>query len=280
MSHGFVATTAFVYMPTAGKAPAPPGSWRAHDEEAAHKYTARRSSAGVRRNLVEKRGSFVDERSISAASEENREAWRTASKLMRGANTAVKQLDGPAWVAGLALLQQPAVPELLWSDLGGSGFTPNLDTMTKMGEGEFCTVHVTLAEGADRAVKTLRRSREGGEVACADLLRELTVLSRARHRNVIRLKAHGQRPSLVDPGRLGSVPFGCLELVEPLAKQLPPEDPGNVMPWVRAQGVKRWPVQRGLDVALQIARALRYCHDEYMPGYRLLHRDLKPTNIG
>ena len=117
-------------------------------------------------------------------------------------------------------------------------------------------------------------------MACADLLRELTVLSRARHRNVIRLKAHGQRPSLVDPGRLGSVPFGCLELVEPLSKQLPPEDPGNVMPWVRAQGVKRWPVQRGLDVALQLARALRYCHDEYMPGYRLLHRDLKPTNIG
>ena len=82
-------------------------------------------------------------------------------------------------------------------------------------------MHITLAEGADRAVKTLRRSREGGEVACADLLRELTVLSRARHRNVIRLKAHGQRPSLVDPGRLGSVPFGCLELVETtLAKQL------------------------------------------------------------
>ena len=26
--------------------------------------------------------------------------------------------------------------------------------------------------------------------------------------------------------------------------------------------------------------ALRYCHEEAIPGYRILHRDLKPTNIG
>ena len=33
-------------------------------------------------------------------------------------------------------------------------------------------------------------------------------------------------------------------------------------------------------VRSQLARALAYCHDEAIPGYRLLHRDVKPTNIG
>jgi len=43
---------------------------------------------------------------------------------------------------------------------------------------------------------------------------------------------------------------------------------------------KAWPVERGVGVAVQVARALRYCHNDALPGYRILHRDIKPGNIG
>lgn len=35
-----------------------------------------------------------------------------------------------------------------------------------------------------------------------------------------------------------------------------------------------------LKYALQMAEALRYMHDEALPGYAVIHRDLKPDNCG
>ena len=35
-----------------------------------------------------------------------------------------------------------------------------------------------------------------------------------------------------------------------------------------------------MHVARELAAALKYCHEEAIPGYRILHRDLKPNNIG
>jgi len=40
------------------------------------------------------------------------------------------------------------------------------------------------------------------------------------------------------------------------------------------------PLRRALKVALQLAEALDYCHSGCFPGLRVLHRDLKPNNIG
>ena len=59
-----------------------------------------------------------------------------------------------------------------------------------------------------------------------------------------------------------------------LALPPPPGKPG------RSKAVARWPLSRGLGCGLQLAQAMRYLNDEAFPGYRLLHRDLKPTNCG
>jgi len=40
------------------------------------------------------------------------------------------------------------------------------------------------------------------------------------------------------------------------------------------------PLRRALKVALQLAEALDYCHSGCFHGLRVLHRDLKPNNIG
>ena len=51
--------------------------------------------------------------------------------------------------------------------------------------------------------------------------------------------------------------------------------------WARRRSVKAWPLQRALQCGIELAEALRYIHNEYpIPGFQLLHRDLKPDNMG
>ena len=57
-------------------------------------------------------------------------------------------------------------------------------------------------------------------------------------------------------------------------------DPDVTPFWVRRRQLKRWPMARSVDYGLQLARALEYCHDAAFSGYRVMHRDVKPNNIG
>jgi len=87
------------------------------------------------------------------------------------------------------------------------------------------------------------------------------------------LKAHAL-------GQHEGKPLMIIELLGcTLTSQLP-RDPDTVPFWVRWREVKRWPLSRALHCARQLAQALKYCHDDAFPGYRILHRDVKPNNIG
>ena len=64
-----------------------------------------------------------------------------------------------------------------------------------------------------------------------------------------------------------------------LSAQLP--RPADTTPlWVRWPQCHAWPLSRALSCALQLASALAYCHDDAFPDYRVLHRDVKPNNVG
>ena len=147
-----------------------------------------------------------------------------------------------------------------------------LKPLAQLGAGEFCTVHRATLRGSMVALKRLRPARLAlGDSSRLDLGREIAVLSRVEHPNIIRLVAHG-----VDGD---GVPFCCLEIFsQPLSALLP--SGAEVGFFARQREARKWPLARGLSVGLQLAEALRYCHDEFMPGYRLLHRDLKPANVG
>ena len=69
-------------------------------------------------------------------------------------------------------------------------------------------------------------------------------------------------------------PFILLQpLVGTLAAELPhPRD--SVSIWTHRSQNKEWPLLRAVNIAVQLARALRYCHDDAFPGYRILHRDV------
>lgn len=49
---------------------------------------------------------------------------------------------------------------------------------------------------------------------------------------------------------------------------------------MRRRSVKQWPLQRALQCGIELAEALRYIHSEAMPGFHVLHRDIKPDNMG
>jgi serine/threonine protein kinase len=162
-----------------------------------------------------------------------------------------------------------AAPVVDWSELG---------EMTPVGVGEYCTASACALHGARVAVKRLKQEKQSDPIAVSDLAREAQLLARMRHENVISVVAQGTYAC--GASARGELPFLCLEmLASTLAAELPPSSV-STSPWVRKAGVRAWPLSRSINVALQISRALRYCHDEWVPGYRLLHRDLKPANVG
>ena len=68
-----------------------------------------------------------------------------------------------------------------------------------------------------------------------------------------------------------------------LEAALPPQKIGGaaVPIWIYLAAVRRWPLQRGLRVAIDLADVLAYCHGGGgVPGAGVMHRDLKPDNIG
>lgn len=165
----------------------------------------------------------------------------------------------------------PGTRHYIFEDLGEGG----LANMTFLGKGEFCSVFSTVLDGKPCAVKMLRGQYYNSPAARRDLDFETQLMVRMRHKHV--LGALGLSPPL---GKDASKQFLALEpLSQVLAAELPPPARSASI-FERRAAVKRWPMLRALRYGLQLALALHYCHDEAFEGYRLLHRDVKPKNIG
>ena len=143
--------------------------------------------------------------------------------------------------------------------------------LTYLGAGEFATVHAEVLDGAPVALKILKQSKRNEAGAVKGLKREIMLMSLMAHPNVLRALALGE-----EHGK----PF---MVVEKLGRTLQSELPGDfdATPfWSRIPQCKKWPLSRALHCAIQLGSALAYCHDEAFVGYRVLHRDVKPANIG
>tara|TARA_B110001452_G_scaffold22483_1_gene17979 strand:- start:123 stop:2375 length:2253 start_codon:yes stop_codon:yes gene_type:complete len=165
----------------------------------------------------------------------------------------------------------PGTRRYNFEDLGDHG----LANMTYLGSGEFCSVFATVINGQACAVKMLKGKHYNSATARRDLEFETQLLVRMRHKHVLR--AFGLSPVAEKDA---SKQFLALEpLSQVLAAELPPPAHSASI-FERRAGVKRWPMLRALRYGLQLALALQYIHDEAFTGYRLLHRDVKPKNIG
>ena len=156
----------------------------------------------------------------------------------------------------------------------------NFDELQKpmkyLGSGEFCEALLSKLDGKNVVVKMLKQEQQNNPTAVKDLLSEGALMLTMRHKNILAGIAHG----LDDHG----LPFVVIEQLESVLSAELPKSADSVPFWTRSAQVKKWPMTRALRVGMELAEALHYCHAECrlnaFPGCRILHRDLKPNNIG
>ena len=148
--------------------------------------------------------------------------------------------------------------------------------MKYLGSGEFCEALLSKLDGKNVVVKMLKLEQQNNPTAVKDLLSEGALMLTMRHKNILAGIAHG----LDDHG----LPFVVIEQLESVLSAELPKSADSVPFWTRSAQVKKWPMTRALRVGMELAEALHYCHAECrlnaFPGCRILHRDLKPNNIG
>ena len=184
-------------------------------------------------------------------------------------------------------------------------------TFTYLGQGEFATAHRTVLDGnavcpaclpcpppsprwvcarplptvaspapspptavvalRQVAVKMLKPAKQENRSAVGGLKREIMLMTLMVHPNILSAHALGQHEGK---------PFMVVELLSSVLSNDLPTGAETVPFWVRWREVSRWPLARGLRCGVQLCSALKYCHDDAFPGYRILHRDVKPNNIG
>ena len=188
-----------------------------------------------------------------------------SSQPMRRASTKERLQDWArtAFENGETQLSTAQVPVVEWSSLVGRRF---------LGSGEFCTVSSATLDGKQVAVKVLREQHRDNSLAITDLESETQIMISLRHPSILRV---------LGVGRTDGLPFLVLEVLDSVLLTTLPKPAEEVSVWARRRSVKAWPLQRALQCGIELAEALRYIHNEYpIPGFQLLHRDLKPDNMG
>ena len=119
--------------------------------------------------------------------------------------------------------------------------------------------------------QVLKAEKHNSETAVIGIKREIMLLSLIAHPNIISVLATGQHDNQ---------PFVVVDRLPHILSSILPAAADAVPVWVRRREKRRWPLARGLRYGRQLALALAHCHDTAFPGFRVLHRDVKPKNIG
>ena len=155
-----------------------------------------------------------------------------------------------------------AVPRAEWSDVKEPAF---------VGCGAFANVFVASFGENEVAVKILKQECREDPLAQKDLASEAELLSRLVHPHIPTLHAVGEND--------GAAFIVMQRLAGTLSEVLPPPK-DNVPIWTWRAAVRAWPLSRAVEHGVALAAALAYCHDDAIAGVGVMHRDLKPDNIG
>lgn len=130
-----------------------------------------------------------------------------------------------------------------------------------------CHIYTAYWDETPVILKLIKADRVSSTVAVAEFDTEENVLSRIRHNNIVQLLGSGKLPRK----------FLVLELLAggSLSHALGVRPDSNEQIWAR-----KYDLLETLVMARDLARALNYLHNEYSPHMHILHRDIKPDNIG
>lgn len=134
-------------------------------------------------------------------------------------------------------------------------------------------IHTAVFNGKPVVVKTLKPECQDLVLAINEIEAELAVHSRLNHPNVVTLLGAGSTRRGVRFIVLERLDGGTLTQV--LGYDTRIRDRRR-----RFWRKKQFPYLDVLRIARSLAMALDYCHREAIPGSMVLHRDLKPDNIG
>mmetsp|Transcript_13423 Transcript_13423/g.20259 ORF Transcript_13423/g.20259 Transcript_13423/m.20259 type:complete len:186 (+) Transcript_13423:241-798(+) len=118
-------------------------------------------------------------------------------------------------------------------------------------------------------IKMLKQKIFHRSIAEQEMSLEMHVLIKANHPNIIGIKGAGETPRkfiVVDYLEGGTL--------DQLLKKNQPQNPTHPH---KKNGL---PMASVLSIARDLASALKYLHDDMHPNATVIHRDLKPQNIG
>ena len=134
-------------------------------------------------------------------------------------------------------------------------------------------IHTAVYDGRPIVVKTLKPECQDVVLAINEIEGELAVHSRLNHPNIVELVGAGTTSRGVRFVVLERLDGGTL--TQMLGYDTRIRDRRRRF-WKK----KQFPFLDVLRVARSIALAMAYCHEDAIPGSVVLHRDLKPDNIG
>ncbi|CAM9168478.1 unnamed protein product [Discosporangium mesarthrocarpum] len=161
-----------------------------------------------------------------------------------------------------------------------------LENMEFLANGGFCVVYSCVFRGQGAVLKTPRNDCPDPIGAVEDLKREIATYERLATGggNVRLCEAFGSGTYTTVTGV--NKPFLVLERLED-------DTLAHVLDATRGQKIKKTRARRRggvcpplaflserLQLGLELAQSLVYLHDEAIPGGVVIHRDLKPTNVG
>jgi serine/threonine protein kinase len=130
-----------------------------------------------------------------------------------------------------------------------------------------CHIYTAFWDDLPVVLKLIKAERITSPVAVAEFEMEENILSRIRHPNIVRLLGSGTVPRK----------FLVLELLSggSLSHSLGLRPDSQNQTWC-----KKFSFLETLRLAYDLSRALHYLHTEWSNSIHIIHRDIKPDNIG
>ena len=157
-----------------------------------------------------------------------------------------------------------ALLDLQWRQL------QNVEYLT---DGGNSWIHTAVFQGKPVVVKTLKPECQDVAVAINEIEGELDIHARLNHHNIVRLIGAGTTSKGVRFLVLERLDGGTL--TQMLGYDTRIRDRRRRF-WKR----KQFSFLDMLRIARSIADAMAYCHEDAIPGSIVMHRDLKPDNVG